>query len=417
MRISINGITILIILTASFFTSYFWFSDIDAIGLDADEVVWVVHSQFYRYRQQGKWEMFTTPQEFPDSYTWSSVNYQVIDQPQLGKYIFGFILDIFGKLSWEPQEKNWLYEEFPSSRIPGGQSLQSVTSVIGPDIVQAVLTMRYVSSYVGLVSLAMFGWIVMRCTNGFLGTLAAFTAAAYPLIRYNLRIATTNSISLLFLILTVIFMIHLLKNYKTMSGKKLIMFSLLLGILNACAASIKLNGTFLVGFPVLYFTISWLFHRSRSGQRNRVALLKREAIVLLIYLMSAFLMFFLLEPELWPEPVKGFVLLFEARLHQQDLFYKFFGKRSLMTMPLFLVQLLLPTSISSVFIIPLTLLLLLGIFGLLKRKQENAHNALETGMLGYIILANTLYARIDFDGFSRYSIPSMLVMILLLSIG
>lgn len=417
MRETFHLIPILIIITIASLVSYFWFADLTKIGLDADEVMWVIHSQFYRYRQQGMWDKFATPQGYPYRYTWSSISYQVIDQPQLGKYIFGFILDISGKLTWDAQEKNWLYADFPSNRIPGGQSLQFARSKIGADIVESILIMRYVSAFAGLLSLAIFGYLVSKFTNILVGTLATATAASYPLMRYNLRIATTNSVSLLFLILTVILMIWLLKNYKTMSVRNLIASSLLLGALNACATSVKLNGTFLILFPAIYISIAILRNNHRPKKQKGQITLKKSALLLASYFGSYFAMFYFLEPELWANLFTGIKSLYGSRLRQQEMFYNFYGKRSLMTMPLVLFKVFLNRSTNVLSMLLAASLVLIGIKGLIKQRESNSNNQLVLWMLIYILLANTYYARIDFHGFDRYLIPSILVLILLISIG
>ena len=393
----------------------FWFSGVAEIGFNMDEIPWILDTQYYTFRKEKDWERF----QLPEGYTrlrWSDAGQRLIDQPQMGKYLIGSILDLTNSNPWNSSNPSWLYQEF-SKNPHGGERLSEIQTYLGGEMFRAINVIRYASATVGLTSLLLFSYAITRLSDKpSIGLLALVLATIHPLLLGNLRLATGSSFSLLFLITSTLLMYWTLSKIHKMKTMETAFASLLLGALIAAATSIKLNGAFLLFFPAFYALVI-------IGLRQKESLLSsyqtRERFLLFYVLMmiSFFVTFLYLEPELWSNPVKGMIYLAGSRLAQQERFYAFYGKTSWIAVPLNTVRLFLSLSTSYLIQAGLIVLLLLGLYELGRMARKKEKNVLLLSLLVYIMVANGYYARIGFHGFDRYLTPSLLVAILVASLG
>lgn len=413
MKTLSKKIKIVFIFVTVVFLSIYWFSDTVSIGLDMDEVYYILNSRFYFYRKQGKFEAFTLPSTHK-KLPWLSLQNQMLDQPQLEKYIIGFILETSDANPWEKTDPNWLYAEFASFNLPVGKKLHQITNYLGTEMVKAITIIRYVSAVAGLTSLMLFGYVISRITNNiFIGAFAFGISTLHPLMRQFLRIATTNSFSLLFLLLSSFLILYILKKLKSMSFFNLFMASLFLGTLIAATTSIKINGMLLLLFPIGFIFLKTI-HRKKY-----ITLNKSQLKQFLVFTTSAALgfisTFYYLEPELWKNPVKGIYLLLTTRLAQQERFYRHIGKMSFPQISTTFINSFLSISANPIIKVLLIALLLTGAIELIKTSKKDYNNKILFYFLVFVLVTNAYYARVI--GFYRYLIPSILVAILISSIG
>lgn len=138
----------LFILIIIIILSFSWFSDITEISLDADEAIYILDSQFYFHRKQGNYQAFNLPSKgihFP----WYTQSYRLLDQPQLGKYIFGAILNVAYNNPLPHHKLDQLYKDFSTMKIPAGKNIRELTGYLDNQIAESILIIRYASAAAG----------------------------------------------------------------------------------------------------------------------------------------------------------------------------------------------------------------------------------------------------------------------------
>lgn len=94
----------------------FWFEDVLVPSVDPDEVVWVLDARFYQFRQQKQWQKFKLTNN-PRFLNWGHDQYRLVDQPQLGKYIFGAVIKALDIDPWDETQSTLLYQQFATSKL------------------------------------------------------------------------------------------------------------------------------------------------------------------------------------------------------------------------------------------------------------------------------------------------------------
>lgn len=404
-----------LVLALFFILSSYWFFNILTIGLDMDEVTYTLNSQFYFHRKQANLKAFTLPEKV-QNLNWDDQQNQLLDQPQLGKFIFGFILDLTKKNPWTNQDLSWLYQEFALLNLPQGNSLNQVRYLIGNEMVNAIIVLRYSSAIAGLISLLLIAYSVNKISNNaWIGALAFSLSSLHPLMRQYLRIATTNSLSLLFLVLSSFLIFSILKKFKHLPPLTLLLSSLFLGTLAAASTSIKLNGVLLLAFPFLYILTPLLLSKEKTKTRQEAALIKKIFVFTIGISIGFISTFYYLEPELWQDPLKGIQLLIETRLIQQQKFFQYFGEMSIFETLSNMIKNYLNISNYLILKVFLFYLIPIGIWNLWNQSKKNKNKKILLYFSLFVPIATLLYVRVK--GFDRYFIPTTLIAIMITSIS
>lgn len=391
-----------------------WFKDLSSASINPDEVVWTLDARFYDFRRQKNWSKFQVNRDSLNS-DWASDQYRLLDQPQSGKYFYGWLIHLFQLDPWDDEYITSLYTDFAQSELNLG-SLKELGSKKYQDLAAAIYLLRIVGAAVGYLGVVMLAGLVYlmtnrRLTSGVLGTLLLL----HPTLFHWYRLAVPNNLQITLLIITAGLMLLLHS-----SSDKLNMAQLGkwwgLGLILALAASIKLNAFFWLAAPIFI----WLGDTIRLGLTSQemfsfgLKVAASKTLLAYLFLTLGFALgFYFLEPELWAQPWQGLNTLFAVRLMQHRRFLIYFTHYSFGESIVFLWQEFL--RISDLFFIKvgLTLFAIQGIKVIVRRFYSRRWSML-AGLLLFLILANAYYANV---GFSRYAEWSIFVFSLLVALG
>ena len=191
---------------------------------------------------------------------------------------------------------------------------------------------------------------------------------------------------------------------------------LLFGILIAVSTSIKLPAILLLPLPIIMIGGHLLGSQFLWRNAKHAAISIQSAIAAGISIVGSFsLVFLFLEPELWDRPLKGMVFLFGSRILQQERFYIFFGRLSLIELSYRLPQVFLPLPSNTFLWIGLTSALVVGTYTLLKSAEKKLEFRILCLIGAYIICSNLTYARLPFN--ERYLIPGIFIFAAISAFG
>ena len=374
----------------------FWFKDILLAPINPDEVVWVLDARFYQFRQQKQWQKFQLADN-PKYLSWSHDQYRLLDQPQLGKYIFGAMIQALNIDPWDETQSVFLYEQFASSQL----DLGSLENHEYPELVGSIRALRILGSVVSFISIAVFGAGIYFLTKSrTVGGLASVFLFFHPTLYYWYRLAVPNNLQILLIITAMSLMMYLLNKMQVLNLQKKVLW-VVVGILIASATSIKLNGFFLLFFPFLIWSVQEIgfCFSQREIMQNII-----NQVTAYLFLMSGFaITFYFLEPELWGQPVRGLRLLFMARLAQHRQFSLFYENYSFVeTIWFLLVQFL---KITDLFIVKILfgLFLAWGMIKIIRKLSDRSW--LNIGwIIFFVLILNIFYANVGFDRYAEWSI-------------
>jgi hypothetical protein len=388
----------------------FWFKNISVTPVDSDEVAWVLDARFYKFRQQKEWHKFEIA-ENPRFLGWSNDLYRLIDQPQLGKYIYGLIIQTNNFDLWDENQTRFLYEQFASLKLDT-DSIKTDASYSA--ILSSINTLRVFGSIAGFISITSFSLMTYFLTESRLvGGLTSVFLFFHPLLHYLYRVAVPNSFQILLIIVAISLMYYLLNNIKTLGIKKKILWTFV-GILVAASTSIKLNGFFILVAPVFIWMIQEI--RANFFQKDKVNGEAREGVLgytlkylnhkvqAYFLLSSGFITtFYFLEPELWGHPVRGLKLLLGARLDQHQLFLSSFENYGFFETFWFLVAQFF--KISNFWVVKLLLasFIILGIKKVIGKLSDQYWLNLSL-LIIFLVISNIIYANVGFDRYAEWSI-------------
>lgn len=388
--------------------SQLWFKNISPVDVNGDEVIWVLDARFYEFRQQKNWSKFRVTGNL-NSLRWASDQYRLIDQPQLGKYLYGFLIDSFGFHPWELNQTQSLYNDFAKEQLKLGPLNQLGAEY--QNLGQTIYFLRLIGSVLGLLGIVVFGVGVFFITKSYLiGGLSSSLLFLHPTLHYWYRLAVPNNIQILIIIIALGLMLFQMNKEQNLSIKRILMW-ILIGVCIAGATAIKLNGIFLLAAPVFIWVM----------QEFRLVFFQKDAFTRLIYQLKSFLAvvfgfvttFYFIESELWFDPLFSLKLLFNARLVQHSRFLMFSENFSFFETILFLFSQFL--DITSLIFIKIILIVLVIYGGLKITKKSSDKKWFNLGMLMiYLLITNTYYANVGFD---RYAEWSIFVFSLLTAIG
>ena len=374
-----------------------WYRNIYTSPIDPDEEAWVLDARFYNFRQQKQCDKFTLTGN-PRLLGWSHDQYRLIDQPQLGKYIYGLALDIFNQDPWDPIQTKVLYQQFIDRTI----SLTDFkNSQAHSETVKAVNLLRVLGSIAGFMGIAIFGLGVSFLTKDrLIGGLTSVLLFSHPTLFYWYRLAVPNSFQIILIIIALGIMFILLNKIENLTPRFFLGW-FLSGVLVASASSIKLNGFLLMAAPIVIWLAQELTQVIFNNELFEHVLSQLKAY---FFFTAGFVTtFFFWETELWRQPLMGIELLFGTRLSQHRRFLAYYENYSIFeTIQFLLVQFL---KISDLLVVKILIGLFLAwgmikIFG--KRAERYWSNLIF--LILFVIIANTYYANVGFDRYAEWSI-------------
>jgi hypothetical protein len=318
-----------------------WLSNPLAIPLDPDEVVWVLDAEAFEWYVSGNWSAF----QLEDHYTqmsWNEHQYRVIDQPQLGKYIFGALLTLKNVYPWQSETTEKAYLQFATVTLPTGQ-LHDLTNQLDPTIIESISYLRWVTTGVSLIGFliisVMLGWYIYGVTHSknqacISAVLVFILLTNHPDIYHYYRLAIVNSFSFVTQLLAVVVIIKgvSLVSKSNKSSSIVTGWGGLAGIVVAMAASIKLDGLFLVAGVMgwwLFMAKMLLFDTPKNGNKNQFELaemIEKNVLNWGVGFVLAFIVSVLiLEPVVLINGLPGLEALLGSRLLQQEKFLQHFA--------------------------------------------------------------------------------------------
>lgn len=388
--------------------SLFWFSGIHEQHVNPDEPMWIALTEFYQYRLNGDWSKFQTQQTASRPGYGSEAN-MAVDQPQSGKYLMGVILDTFNKNPWKLHDISWVYDDFSKMVIPGDKPPSQLTSHFGEDLVDAMSIIRICMSIIGWLCILLFCWFIFSYIQDTYSTSVIFLICTMnPLLLNYFRKAMTDSPSTFLLLVSGICMWTSLYwiEQKKRSGYLLCMCS---GILVALAASVKINGLFLLSF------FPWLVLVKLINKKQiDLKIIGTTFTCLVIFYFSFGTTFCFLEPITWNGPLTGVRQLLTARLKQQDRFYLGFRSIKYIEMPSYALYVFFKQF--NLFLIPVIFAnLCIGFYTLFSKAiKKDVYATQVLLVLLFIYMVNFYYAR---TGFDRYLIPTVFGLLFVEGVG
>jgi hypothetical protein len=375
-----------------------WFKGISYVAIEPDEVVWVLDARFYKFRQQKHLEKFSLSNK-AISMGWAQDQYRLIDQPQLGKYVYGLIISSFQLNPWDDAQARTLYQGFVKKKLDFGD----LNEVGGDyhDLAESIRIIRILGSITSFIAIIGFGFGAYLLTKSkSIGSLTSTLLFLHPILFYSYRLAVPNNLQIVLLLSSLGLMFYLLPKVKAFDFKKVFWWAVV-GMLVAASTSIKLNGAFLLFFPI----IIWIMEEIRlSFIQKNIGKNITNQIKYILALGSGFLTtFYFLEPELWNQPFFGFKLLFKARLLQHQRFMSFYQDYSFIETIWVLLEKFLRISSFIPLKIVVVFCLLWGIKVVIK-KLANKNWRILSWLLILIVIANTSYANVGFDRYAEWSI-------------
>lgn len=394
------------------FYAYIWFSNIDQLELFSDEIAWVYDARFFHYRLQRDWSKFTLLDKFPAN-GWQDPKFRLTDQPQMGKYIFGFFLTLAGQTEIFSAPITRFGSSFPKTPASPTALIQS-QDFLGDTFYHSISFIRHISTVVGFLTLLLFFYLVTQATSSRLTGLIAFLLASFnPVISHYFRLALTDTYLIFFSLLAFTVFWQLIPKLSQPLSRRTIILSITFGFFSALATSTKLNGAFLIFLPLTapaLLAFKTRLHHQKPEPQVDTVLASVAAIFLTLILAFVFL-----EPELWLHPIKGISVLLTSRTLQHQAFYHSYGQVSLLHAPSYFVLHYLSNLNSPVFLFFKIVFLAIGTLILLQRARRKQSYFILTYFLLFILLSNSYYGRVV--GNDRYLIPSFLAFSVIISIG
>jgi hypothetical protein len=391
-----------------------WLHNPLARSIDPDEIVWVLDAAAFSWYITGDIQEFKLTKTLTEL-KWVEQEYRVIDQPQMGKYILGMALTFRGLEPWMSPQKQELYEQFAY-----GSFSPDLKEKIDPEILASINYLRQVSTYFSLAAFFLVGWLVYKETHQtWTGILIFILLTQNETIRLYYRLAIVNSYSFLAQAIAAGLLVTGLRIVSkagyadvTKSWKQLLVFGAAAGFFVAVASSIKLDGVFLVLVPYMFLLLLGI----SSLIRPRFdVLLGRYVVWLIGFTFSGLISFFLIEPELWNQPIQHTHLLISSRLAQQQRFLVHLEDLSVLEVMERWVQYVFKLApVGQLLLVVVITICLLKIFSAFEKilreglEQIDAYELLQKSALWLVVISvwfGSLYcSRVGID---RYLIPAV----------
>ena len=373
--------------------------------IDLDEIAWIQDAQVYQRRLHTTWNTFDWDQT-KYSMDWTSPDFRLFDQPHLVKYIYGFALSTANIDPWQNTNRESNLHLFIEQKNTGRYLLtdNASSTIFGSSTIEAIILCRWISALFGLTTLLIMFLFLTFKFSLMMSSLSLLLLTTNPTIFYNLHLATSDSISLFFIVISLIlFYLLFFKNH--MPRKMIFLLFLLSAITSAFAVSTKINGWLLI-YVFLLGQLRFVHYDRRMHWKTAIT---QTCWWFFLFLGS----YLYLQPELWSSPFAGFVRFFSQRLTQQHQFVQSFGSLGFFEYHQWLVELSVQSKQSIVTISKVIFLL----FALIKSIQLAITNFKKR----YTFLKHTIvimpvwlfffyYSKV---GFERYAIWPILIITLL----
>lgn len=373
----------------------------DAV-FNTDEYAWVYDSQFYIFRKEKDWSKFFVSKDSLNA-NWSSYEYRLIDQPQMGKYIYGYLIsNDYQKIDYSEQamwfdSNNKKFGNFGEMWIKtGGKNFDELKDVIPNKWVNIILGLRNYSFYT-LILIIIVNAIFVYYLFGskFLSLVSSYIFVLNKHFVYSSQIATMDIISIFFLYLSFIFIYYLFYKKRVINFKYIIA-SIIAGLFSAVSTSIKPNGIFLLIIPVIPIILNYI----------KTKIISMKNVKLYLYYLFAFnVVFLFLDIEVAISPQNGLFSLVSARIIQQERFLKFDNLNPFRYIFFLLNNYISGQNILSIPVISVFIVLAVKMKDNIELKRYLINKNLV--LILYILIANYFYARV---GFERYLLPSFLLL-------
>jgi len=388
-----------------------WLSGINDIPVSLDEIAWMNDSRVYEERNNKNWDYFKWQAHQPIG-SWSSADFRLFDQPHLVKYIYGFALSNSNLYPWSGDLYDRNNQLFLRQSLPDDLSLGTLESkkMLGVEVDEALQISRKISVVFSLLFFIVLFLFLLNISSFIHSALTTFLLMNSQVFLYNLRVATSDSVSVLFVLCCVILVYKLFWNIENLSNKKSFLFTYLLAISSAFAASTKINGWFLIPLILVFFTIKAILSNHVSIYKNVV--LQRFILFSLIFIGT----YWYLQPELWNFGFSGLMRFFSQRVIQHQKFVFSFGSFNIFEFHPWIFGLVFNSSFFNSTLKQLVFLLggLGGLLGVIFKNRN-------TMIFGKIVLISIwvwvsvfFYARVGFD---RYGIWLVTLLVIFLAYG
>ncbi len=384
-----------------------WFSGSTHIPIDLDELAWVHDAEVYQWRISNDWNKFRWNTR-EKSVEWSDEDFRLFDQPHLVKYIYGFVLSTTNINPWNNQNRANNLGLFINQKVSGQYLLtdDSSPSVFGQVTIDAIIICRLVSTTAGVLFFFILYFFLTYRFSILLSSTTLLLLTTNPTLYYNLHLATSDSISLFFITITLIFFYFLFFN--THINRKARFILLFLSAISAAVAvSTKINGwllayVFLIGQILLDHGYQWI---------NWKIFLIKTGFWFLLFIGT----YVYLQPELWTSIPNGLLRFFSHRFTQQDQFVYSFGAMGVFEYHKWLFALFTQSS-HFIVIVFKYFFLLIALIKLIKVSisifPKKIYLLKQVIIVGTIWLQFFYYARIGFD---RYAIWPIIILTILSS--
>ena len=387
-----------------------WFNLNKEIPINLDELAWVQDSQVFEWRLNQDWENFSWSEV--EKSGWMSHDFRLFDQPHFVKYVYGYIFTIKNTQPWltkKQQEKNYL--QFTQQYLSGKIRVYENNSkeIFGINTIKAIFLARKINTLVGIGFITIITIFLARQFSINQSLMVSFLIITNPIFQYNFNIATADSISMFFILITLLLFYSIFKKNKY---KKVTL--ILSSITSAIATSSKINGWILI-----IISISVIMMIEKDAKK----MLKK-----LFSWLSLFIGFYIyLQPELWNYPISGFIRYFSQRIIQQMRFEIDSQSLNIFSYHYWLLKLYLGSKneflylikVGMLFFNSLLILRKIRLFLMLsfKKIKEKINNFLKNNYLVLLIflliwIIIFLYAKI---GFERYAMWPLIVIFVISS--
>ncbi|NCO11991.1 MAG: hypothetical protein AUJ41_04780 [Candidatus Pacebacteria bacterium CG1_02_43_31] len=184
---------------------------IDETSFNTDEYVWVYDSQIYQQRINGNYEIFNFSEKNLKS-NWASIDYRLIDQPQMGKYIFGFLISKSDSgFNYQKADKWFNQEQKEFGRFgemwgsTGGKSPSELQTLINENWLSIIIELRQYSFYMFLFFLFIHGIFILRIFKSVLLSIVSIAIFVFnPVLEWLSQVASMDMFSIFFIYLSFI---------------------------------------------------------------------------------------------------------------------------------------------------------------------------------------------------------------------
>ncbi|NCN45812.1 MAG: hypothetical protein COU63_01920 [Candidatus Pacebacteria bacterium CG10_big_fil_rev_8_21_14_0_10_36_11] len=377
-----------------------WLQNTNNNPIDLDEIAWVNDAKIYDWRTNEKWQNFSWSKDNSRK-PWNSADFRLFDQPHLTKYIYGNILSLKKIEPWNDSyyhQKN--YQDFAQQKLSDKKYIDEIESkkFFGEKTIAAIETSRKISLTFGLS----FFLLLFIFINSNSSTLSAIITTSLlmtnPIFQYNFKIATADSISMFFILLTLIIFYKLFFN----KNKNNFIYLFISAITTALATSSKINGWILVIIFLIFNTIKLI----KEEKINIKYFWQKNILWILIFINT----YIYLQPELWNNSLIGIEHFFRQRITQQIIFSTT-TSLNFLNYHLWIIRLFIESHTKNISLLKLSLFIISLVSLLIKLTTQKINlDWKKTSIITCIIISWLFFFSYAKVGFSRYTMWPLVLL-------